>query len=288
MATKAKKIRLDFSKVEERSGWNTKHIDEGLYPMTIASVEETEAQDGTDMLVFALVPTSSKIKTRRFPFYCKLQQNQLWKLRDLFVAAGIPVPKKAQQIDPNKVVGKTVAVEVVDDSYKGTIRSTADSVYELSIIDDADQDADDEYEGDEEDEDYEGDEDTDEDYDDEEEGDEEDEEDEEEPDYSTFTLAQLRKAVKDMGEDPTGLKKAELLDLLEGEADEDEDDEDYEDDLGDEDLEDEDDDEDEEDEEEEAPAPKRRPAAKSAPAKKAAPKAAPAKAAPARRTVKRR
>lgn len=37
MATKAKKIRLDFSKVEERSGWNTKHIDEGLYPMTIAS-----------------------------------------------------------------------------------------------------------------------------------------------------------------------------------------------------------------------------------------------------------
>ena len=89
MATKAKKIRLDFSKVEERSGWNTKHIDEGLYPMTIASVEETEAQDGTDMLVFALVPTSSKIKTRRFPFYCKLQQNQLWKLRDLFVAAAL-------------------------------------------------------------------------------------------------------------------------------------------------------------------------------------------------------
>ncbi|QJD50074.1 hypothetical protein SEA_ZADA_36 [Microbacterium phage Zada] len=275
----AKKIRLDFSKVEERSGWNTKHMPEGLHEFKIVAVDDKEANDGTDMLTYALVPVDARYKTRRFPYYCKLQPNQLFKIRDLFVAAGIAVPKKALNIDPDRPIGQHVAAEVVDATGQYEGRSEINGIYELSILgDDAsgpeDDEDDDEYEGDE-------------DYDDEP---EEDEEDEEEVDYSTYTLPQLRKAVKDLGEDPTGLKKAELLELLEGDEDEDEDDED-EDDLDDEELdeeEDEFDDEDEEDEEdeeeEEAPAPRRR---ASAPAKKPAAKA-PAKAAPARRPIKRR
>lgn len=276
----AKKIRLDFSKVEERSGWNTKHIPEGLHEMKVVAVDDKEANDGTDMLTYALVPTDPRYKTRRFPWYCKLQPNQLFKIRDLFVAAGIAVPKKALNIDPDKPIGSIVAVEIVDATGQYEGRSEINGIYEQSILgDDATGPEDDEDE-------YDEDEEAEEDYDEE----EEDDEDEEEVDYSTYTLPQLRKAVKDLGEDPTGLKKAELLEILEGEEDEDEDDED-EDDLGEEDLDEEEDefdeDEDEEDEEEEeAPAPRRRaasakkPAAK-APAKKAA-------AAPARRTVKRR
>ncbi|QOR55970.1 hypothetical protein SEA_GUBBABUMP_35 [Microbacterium phage Gubbabump] len=275
----AKKIRLDFSKVEERSGWNTKHMPEGLHEFKIVAVDDKEANDGTDMLTYALVPVDARYKTRRFPYYCKLQPNQLFKIRDLFVAAGIAVPKKALNIDPDRPIGQHVAAEVVDATGQYEGRSEINGIYELSILgDDASGPEDDEYEGDEE---------ADEDYDDEP---EEDEEDEEEVDYSTYTLPQLRKAVKDLGEDPTGLKKAELLELLEGDEDEDEDDED-EDDLDDEELDEEDDefdDEDEEDEEdeeeEEAPAPRRR---ASAPAKKPAAKA-PAKAAPARRPIKRR
>ncbi|QDF15999.1 hypothetical protein H3N89_gp34 [Microbacterium phage MonChoix] len=283
----AKKIRLDFSKVEERSGWNTKHIPEGLHEMKIVAVDDKEANDGTDMLTYALVPTDPRYKTRRFPWYCKQQPNQLFKIRDLFVAAGIPVPKKAQMIDPDRPIGKLVAVEITDATGQYEGRSEINGIYELSILDDGgsaptDDDEDDEEEWAEEEE-------ADEDYEDE-------EEDEEEVDYSTYTLPQLRKAVKDLGEDPTGLKKQELLDILEGDADEDEDEDDEgEDDLGDEELdedEDEFDDEDEEDEEddeeeEEAPAPRRRAAA---PAKKPAAKAPARKpaAAPAKRVVKRR
>jgi hypothetical protein len=277
-----KKMRLDFSKVEERSGWNTKHIPEGLYEMKVVAVDDKEANDGTDMWTYALVPTDPRYKTRRFPWYCKHQDNQLFKIRDLFVAAGIPVPKKVSTIDPEKPIGKLVAVEITDavGQYEG--RSEVNGIYDLSLVgDDAvgvagDDDEDDEGEWAED-----------------EEADDEEYEDEEEVDYSTYTLPQLRKAVKDLGEDPTGLKKAELLEILEGdEEDEDEDDED-EDDLGDDELEededefDEDEEEDDEEEEEEAPAPRRRAAA---PAKKPAAKA-PAKkpaAAPARRTVKRR
>ncbi|QBZ72902.1 hypothetical protein SEA_PRINCEPHERGUS_33 [Microbacterium phage PrincePhergus] len=244
----AKKIRLDFSKTEERSGWNTKHITEGLHKMKVESVQETEAQDGTAMLVYALVPADPKLKTRRFPYYCKLQQNQLWKLRDLLVASGISVPKKAQMIDPNGPVGKFIAAEVEDDTYQGNLRSTVNGTYGLDILDedgdsstpDADEEEyDDEAEADEEYEDEGDDE-----YDEDEEDYEEDEDD-------------------DLGEDD--LDDEELED----------DDEDYED----------DEEEDEEEEPEPEPAPRRRssakkPTAKAAPARKAAPAA--------KRTVKRR
>ncbi|AVJ51023.1 hypothetical protein FDJ44_gp32 [Microbacterium phage Pikmin] len=236
----AKKIRLDFSKVEERSGWNTRQIPEGLYKATVAAVQETEAQDGTAMLVYAFVPTDSKYKSRRFPYYCKLQQNQLWKLRDLLVAAGVDVPKKAQQIDPAKIVGATVAIEVEDDSYNGQVRSQVQGVYKTDILEDDDDVTDED----------------DEEYDDEEEYEDEEFDDADEEEYED---------------------DEDEVDDDEEELDEDEEDDLDEDDLEDEDLDDEElyDDEDEEDEEPE-PAPKRRAPAKKAPAK-AAPKKAPAK-----------
>lgn len=290
----AKKIRLDFSKTEERSGWNTKHMPEGLHKMKIDSVQETEAQDGTAMLVYALVPEASAFKARRFPFYCKLQQNQLWKLRDLIVASGGSVPKRAVQIDPGSIVGKSVAVEIEDDNYQGNLRSQVNGTYGLDILDDEDGDSapdDEEAEGEEAEDEYEEAEEE-----AEEEEYEEEEEEAEEEDLSTLTLAELRKRAKALGVDTTGLKKAELIESIEeeeGEAEEEEEEAD-EDDLDDEALEDEDLDdeelyEDDEEEEEPAPAPKRRvvkPAAK-APVRKAA-TAAPAAKAPVKRVVKRR
>lgn len=291
----AKKIRLDFTKVEERSGWNTRSIPEGLHGMKIVGVQDTEAGDGTRMLVYALVPTSAKYKTRRFPFYCKLQQNQLWKLRDLAVAAGVKISKSVVNFDPDSVVGKTVAGEIEEETGQYAGRSSVNAVYGTDILDGADEptDEDDEYaeEGDEEEYEAEDDEDDDGDDDDDEEGDEIDE-DELREELEALTLPALRKRAKDNGIDHTGVKKVDLIELVIeeelGEADEDDEDED---DLDDEDLADEADDEeyeDDEDEEEEEPepAPRRRAAAKKpaakAPAKKAAPKAT------ARRVVKRR
>lgn len=275
----AKKIRLDFSKVEERSGWNTKEIPEGLHEMKVVAAEVGEAKDGTDMITYALVPTSPKYKTRRFPYYCKLQQNQLWKLRDLIVATGGTVPKKVTNIDPDLPVGKLIAAEVSDETGQYAGRSTVDGTYGVEILDD-----DNDGEEPEDDEEYDDEaEEADEDEVDEDEEDEEDEEDdEEEEDLDALTIGELRKRAKGLGIDHAGVKKADLIELiLEEEADGEEEDEDDEDDLDDEDLDDEeleDEEFEDDEEEEEAPAPKRK-----APVRKA-----PAKAAPARRTVKRR
>lgn len=184
----AKKIRLDFSKVEERSGYNSRQMPEGLYEAKVTGLVHKDAQDGTAMLVYSLAPTADKYKTRNFPYYCKLQQNQLWKLRDLFVAAGETIPKKATQIDPEKIVGSIVAIEVGDDTGQYDDRSVIVSVYPTSILeesDDADDDDEDYDDDDDSDEEYEDDEDLDEDeddddYDDSDDEDEDDESDDEE------------------------------------------------------------------------------------------------------------
>lgn len=279
-----KKIKLDFSKVEERSGWNTKLIPEGLHKMKVESVEQTEAQDGTDMLVYALRPAEGKYKSRLFPYYCKLQPNQLWKLRDLLVAAGQTVPKRAGQIDIEAPVGKFIAAEVGDATGQYSGRSEINNTYGLDILDEV---------GDEQDED-------DEEYDDDEEveeDDEVDEEDEEGEDLSTLTIVELRKMAKPLGIDTNGLKKDELIEAIEeaeAEADDEDDEDEFDDeDLEDEDLEDEEFEDDEEEDEEPAPrrrsAPAKRPAPKAAPARATAARRAPAKAAPvAKRTVRRR
>ena len=166
----SKKIRIDFSKAEDSSNWNTRPIPAGVHEAKITVVQQTEAQDGTAMLIFGFRPTDSKLKTRHFPYYCKLQQNQLWKLRDLLIAAGQSVPKKALSIDPNVVVGKIVAIEVEDDTYNGNLKSQIQAVYDTEILDDQDDISDDEdleeNEFDEED-DFEEDSDEDDDFDDE-------------------------------------------------------------------------------------------------------------------------
>ncbi len=265
----AKKIRVDFSKTEERSGWNTKRVPEGIYAAKVVSVQETEAGDSTPMLVYGFQLEDRRYRSRLFPFYCKLQPNQMWKLRDLFVAGGESVPKGKGQLDAEKPVGKVVAVEIADDDYNGNERSSIDGVFGTDILDDEPVPGND-------DEDEEGDE------PDEDEVDEDEDEDEaDEPDFESMSIAELRKLAKAAGIDTAGLKKAELIEALEEGDEEDEEDEE-DDDLDEDDLEDddfdddEDDDFDEEEDEEEEPAPKKR-------------KAAPAKAAPAaKRTVKRR
>lgn len=280
-----KKITLDFSKVEERSGWNSKEMPEGLHEFKIELVDLKDAGDGTAMWTYGLRPTNPKYKTRLFPYYCKHQQNQLFKLRDIFIAAGLTVPKKKTGLDPDAPVGKIIAAELTDATGNYAGRSEIDGVYSTNILD-GDEGAED---GDEEEYDEEADE-ADEEYEDDAEGEDEDDEevDDEElrEEIEALTLAALRKRAKELDIDTDGVKKADLVELVIEEElglEDEEEDEDDEDDLDDEELEDEEleDEEFEDDEEEEEPVKPARRATSKAPAKAAA-------KAPARRVVKRR
>src|SRR4051812_33860269 len=98
---------VDFSGVKERGAFNPKRIAEGDYAATIVKVEDAETKEGGDfMYVFTI--KVDKFSQHSYPYRCKLAENQLWKLRNIAVAAGLNIPKKRMKFDPNKVIGKKV------------------------------------------------------------------------------------------------------------------------------------------------------------------------------------
>lgn len=123
------KLSIDFSNVKAPS-FNTVHQEPGVYNAEIAGVEMTKTKsDNTDMLVFAIVAGPG-----RYPYYCKIVPNQLWKLRELVEASGTKVPNKVVQIDPAKYVGARINVELEDDSYQGKLRSRVARVAPFSEL----------------------------------------------------------------------------------------------------------------------------------------------------------
>ena len=152
----ATKKALDFSNVKEGSAFRTKRQPEGEYRGVIKDVTDAPTKgDGTAQWCFVI-----QVGAGVYPYYTKLVENQLWKVRNIFVAAGKAVPKKRLQVDPNVLVGKAIGVVLEDDEYekddKTIKRSAIAAVLPLSEItplndstgrdDDDDDDDDDEEE----------------------------------------------------------------------------------------------------------------------------------------------
>lgn len=119
-------ITVDFTNVKESSGINTSRIPAGDYIATITGCN-AGTKDGVPLWRFDITPDERKASC--FPYYLKIQENQLWKLRGFLVALGVNVPKGKLKIDPNKLVGKAIGIEVEDDEWEGKERSTIVAVF---------------------------------------------------------------------------------------------------------------------------------------------------------------
>jgi hypothetical protein len=258
----AKKANLDFTNVKEGGNFSKKHMPTGDYLAKVTKVEDAmpkDKDDKTPMWLFTLQLVKTPSAT--YPYYCKLQENQLWKVRNLLVAAGLNVPKKKVGVDPNRLVGKLVAVSLDDTEYNDKEQSEIGAIFspkeldgevDVDEPDDVDEDEDDEEEEAppkkkskkaavpvvEEDDDEEEEEDEEEDEDEEEEGDQ----------FDALDRSQLRKAVR-KASPGTKISKAlsddDLRNILRGGSE---------------------DDEDEDEDEEEEPAPKKKKSKKPKPA----------------------
>lgn len=181
-----KAAQLDFTNVKDGGGQFSKtNMPAGDYLAKVTKVEEVKAKaDGGKMWLFTIQLKSRPSAT--YPYYCKLVENQLWKIRNLFVAAGINVPKKKIKVDPSKVIGKEIAVSLEDDEYEGKVNSVVNSVFPAADLEaegpspDLDDEDDEEEDTTEEVEDDEDEESEDEDEESEDEDDEDEEEEEEE------------------------------------------------------------------------------------------------------------
>lgn len=142
---------FDFSGVKDRSQYSPKHMAEGDYLAVVTSVEETKSKEKKeDMWVFGI--TLADHRSATYPYYVNIENaDQLWKLRNLSIACGVPVGKKAMKIDPNKLVGKQLGVALADDEYDGKMKSVIDAMMPKSELADYAEVVDDDTEPDEDD-----------------------------------------------------------------------------------------------------------------------------------------
>lgn len=147
----ASKQTMDFTNVREGGGrFNKKQLPEGDYRAKITKCEDAESKKtGAKMWLYTIeVKHGNQIGT--YPHYCILDEKSLWKLRSLFAACGIVIPKKRVSVDPNKIVGRVIGVTLEDTEYDGKMQSQVVATLPISEV--ADEDVPDTDEDDEEDE----------------------------------------------------------------------------------------------------------------------------------------
>lgn len=145
----AKAQVLDMTDVKDGGGaFNKKHRRPGDYKAKITKVDDVRKKDDPSkkMWLFTI-----EVGTGAYPYYCTFDSKSLWKIKQLFAAAGVAVPKKKVKLDPNKVVGKYIGVTLDDDEYDGKVRSNVESVFPESELEESDAE-DDEEDEDQEDE----------------------------------------------------------------------------------------------------------------------------------------
>lgn len=126
---------LDFTGVKEGGDFRPRRRPEGDYYAHIVEVKDHESKQGNDTWLFTIkIDGDSRAS---YPYYVGTDENQLWKVRAIFVGAGVQVPSKRVKADPNKLVGKAIGVALEDDEYEGRVKSTIGAVFPIDDLDDA-------------------------------------------------------------------------------------------------------------------------------------------------------
>jgi hypothetical protein len=128
----ATKRAVDFTNVKDQGQFQPKRVPAGEYRAKITAVNDHQSDADKNMWVFTIV--LNKHQRASYPYYCGSTEKQAWKIRNLCVAAGIAVPKKRVMIDPNKLVGKEVGVEIDDDEYEGKPKSVLSAFFPVSEL----------------------------------------------------------------------------------------------------------------------------------------------------------
>lgn len=113
---------LDFSSVP-----SNEPLVEGTYELTISKVEEKQSQSGKDMILVTF--KHDETGTAIWENYV-LQENCLWKLKELFDAVGIDTTGPVD-IEWSDLVGQMVMAKVIQEEYNGNMKNRVAKVMAL-------------------------------------------------------------------------------------------------------------------------------------------------------------
>lgn len=128
------KQTLDFTNVKEGGSFNKSRIPAGDYKATVAKVEDAKTKAGKFNYLFTIKIVGAHASSA-FPYYCGIEEKDLWKIRNLFVSAGLTIPKRKFSLDPTKVVKRTFGVAITDTEYDGKDQSEISAIFPLAELD---------------------------------------------------------------------------------------------------------------------------------------------------------
>src|SRR5688500_12416558 len=137
----ATKRKMNFTNVKDGGQFNPRHVEPGDYVMKITKVEDGKSKEGNEQWIFTC--TRKGDQRASYPYYVGVDEKQAWKVRKLFIACGLNVPKKMVMVDPNKLVGKEFGAFLEEDEYEGRMKSRIQETFpvdEVSGPDDDDED----------------------------------------------------------------------------------------------------------------------------------------------------
>ena len=107
-------LNLDFSSVPSREP-----LDEGVYDLTIAKIEETTSSTGNPMLKVEYDVNGVEGSRKLWDNYVLIDKC-LWKVKELFDALGIDTSELVE-MDVSERLGMQVKAEVIQETYNGDI-----------------------------------------------------------------------------------------------------------------------------------------------------------------------
>lgn len=115
-------LNLDFSSVPSREP-----LDEGMYNLTIAKVEETTSSTGNPMLKVEYDVNGVEGNRKLWDNYVLIDKC-MWKLKELFDALGVDTTEIVE-MDVNELVGMQVTAKVIQETYQGDVVNRVKKIY---------------------------------------------------------------------------------------------------------------------------------------------------------------
>ena len=117
-------INLDFSSVPSREP-----LEEGVYHLQIAKVDETNSSTGNPMLKVEYNVLGVDGNRKLWDNYVLIDKC-LWKVKELFDALGIDTSNLVE-MDVNELVGMEVQAKVIQETYNGDIMNRVKKILPL-------------------------------------------------------------------------------------------------------------------------------------------------------------
>lgn len=115
-------LNLDFSSVPSREP-----LEEGVYNLTIAKVEETTSSTGNPMLKIEYDVNGVEGNRKLWDNYVLIDKC-LWKIKELFEALGIDTGSIVE-MDVTELVGMQVNAKITQETYNNEIVNRVKKIY---------------------------------------------------------------------------------------------------------------------------------------------------------------